>query len=91
MTLAQTYSWLFYAVALASSTEPAKYHDIEQTADPINHAIPTQKELKESLAWLNSERLIIKKGKGYALTEEGSALLDMPSSKIGATMGVWKI
>jgi len=89
MTLAQTYSWLFYAVALASRTESAKYRDIEQTADAINHAIPTQKELRESLAWLSTEGLIIKEGKAYSLSEKGNALLDTVSSKVGTTMGVW--
>lgn len=40
MTQAQTYSWIFYAVALASQQEPADYAGIETVADGINHAAP---------------------------------------------------
>lgn len=90
MTLAQTYSWLFYALALASGREPAKYKDIEQVADGINHAIPTQKEIRESLAWLSDKGLILKEGKAYLLSENGIALLNRLSNKVHTTMGVWK-
>ena len=90
MTLAQTYSWLFYALALASGTEPSKCKDIEQVADGINHAIPTQKEMRESLAWLSRAGLVIKEGKTYSLSENGAALLNNLSNKVHTTMGVWK-
>ncbi len=90
MTLAQTYSWLFYALALASQTQSAKYRDIEQAADCINHAIPTQKEIRDSLSWLISKELIRKDNKAYCLTDNGSALLNELSAGIGTTMGVWK-
>jgi hypothetical protein len=90
MTLAQTYSWLFYAVALASRTEPAKFRDIEQVADGINHAIPTQKEMRESLAWLTEEGLINKEGKAFLLSNSGTELLNKLSNSAGTTMGVWK-
>jgi len=90
MTLAQTYSWLFYALALASGTKPARYRDIEQVADGINQAIPTQKEMRESLAWLSEEGLIVKEGKAYILSENGVSLLNMLPNKVHTTMGVWK-
>jgi len=90
MTLAETYSWIFYALALASGTGPAKHKDIEQVADGINHAIPTQKEIRESLAWLGDKGLVEKRGKTYLLSEDGNALLNKLSSKVNTTMGVWK-
>lgn len=89
MTLAQTYSWLFYALGLASGTEPAKYKDIEQVADGINHAIPTQREMRESLAWLSGEGLVIKEEKAYLLSANGVALLNRLSNNVHTTMGVW--
>ena len=90
MTLAETYSWIFYALALASNAQNAKYRDIEQIADGINHAIPTQKEMRESLAWLNAEDLIIKKGKAYSLSEKGKDLLEKLSNDINSTRDVWQ-
>jgi len=90
MTLFQTYSWLFYALALASGKGPAKYKDIEQAADGINHAIPTQKEIRKSLAWLSDKGLVIKEGKTYFLSGDGNTLLNRLSSNVNTTMGVWK-
>lgn len=90
MTLAETYSWIFYALALASSAQSAKYRDIEQIADGINHAIPTQKEIRESLAWLNSEDLIIKKGKAYSLSEKGKVLFEKLSTDVNSTQDIWQ-
>ena len=90
MTLAQTYSWLFYALALASRREPVECKDIEQVADAINHAVPTQKEMKESLAWLIRAGLAIKEGKAYSLADRGVALLNSHTNKVHTTMGVWK-
>jgi predicted transcriptional regulator len=90
MTLSQTYSWLFYALALASGNGPAKYKDIEQAADGINHAIPTQKEIRKSLAWLSDKGLVIKEGKTYFLSGDGNTLLNRLTSKAHTTMGVWE-
>jgi len=88
MTEAQTYSWIFYAVALASQSEPVSCAGIESVADGINHAVPTQKEMQTSLAWAVSQNLIQKEGKRYRMTEYGKKLLDDASA--GTTMKTWK-
>lgn len=88
MTEAQTYSWIFYAVALASQSEPANCVGIESVADGINHAAPTQKKMKTSLAWAVAQNLIQKEGKHYRLTEDGKKLLEATSA--GTTRKTWK-
>jgi hypothetical protein len=88
MTLAQTYSWIFYAIGLASQNVPAGLVDIEAIADGINHAIPTQKEMQKSISWCVSQGFVLKEGKKYKLTIEGSAVLNGSSSN--TTFVVWK-
>jgi hypothetical protein len=88
MNQAQTYSWIFYAVALASQQEPADYAGIESVADGINHAVPTQKEMRASLSWMTSQNLVQKDGKCYRLTEAEKKLVDEASA--GTTMKVWR-
>lgn len=88
MTLAQTYSWIFYAIGLASQKIPASLADVETIADGINHAIPTQKEIQKSISWCVSQGLVLKEGKKHKLTIEGNALLNGSSSN--TTLGVWK-
>lgn len=90
MTLAQTYSWIFYAAGLASNDAPAKVSAIEQVADGINHAVPTQKELQRSLSWCVAEDLLLKDGKSYLLSQSGKRLLKASSENVGTTLGVWK-
>lgn len=89
MTLAQTYSWIFYAIALASQSEAAKIKTIEQAADAINHAIPTQKELSASIKWLTDKKMIEKKGKKIKLTDDGSNIIEQASNNPGGLMKVW--
>lgn len=88
MNQAQTYSWIFYAVALASQQEPADYAGIESVADGINHAVPTQREMQASLSWIVSHNLVEKAGKRYLLTDSGKKLLGDASA--GTAMKVWK-
>jgi len=88
MTLAQTYSWIFYAIGLASQNISASLVEIGAIADGINHAIPTQKEMQDSISWCLSQRLVLKEGKKYKPTIEGNALLNGSSSN--TTLGVWK-
>ena len=51
------------------------------------HAVPTQKEMKTSLAWAVAQNLIQKEGKRYRLTEDGKKLLEAASA--GTTMKTW--
>lgn len=71
MKESQTISWIFLATAMASQVEPAKFSDISQIADGINHAVPTQKKLQASVSWLVKNDLLVKNGNKYSLTEAG--------------------
>ena len=90
MTTAQTYAWILYATALASTKEPRVIKEIEHAADAINHAVPTQKEMSESIRWLREKDLIEKSGKKLSLTSAGNALLGKIRSKPGNLMTAWK-
>lgn len=68
----QIISWIFLAVALSSNTEPSDIKGISLVADGINHAVPTQNELRLSFSWLANNGLIQKLGKKYELTQEGN-------------------
>jgi hypothetical protein len=67
----RTIAWIYLAISMASQTEPADFNGISMTADGINHAVPTQKELQTSTFWLMSKSLVKKVGKKYTLTEKG--------------------
>ena len=62
---------------------------IEQAADAINHAIPTQKELSVSIKWLTDKKMIEKEGKKTRLTDVGSDIIEQASNKPGGAMKVW--
>lgn len=93
MTLAQTYAWIFYALGLASANpkEPADHKAIESLADAINHAIPTQKEMRLSLLWLESQGLIQTENKRFQLSATGNKLLNEASASKKTITGVWKL
>ena len=55
MTEDEIYSWIFLAVGMASEIEPCNINGISMIADGINHAVPTQKELRNSLSWLSTK------------------------------------
>jgi len=90
MTSAQTYSWIFYAAGLASQKLPATFADVMIVADGINHAVPTQKEIRSSVSWSISQGLISKIGKKLILSKEGISLLNDASASSGTAYGVWK-
>ena len=90
MTLAETYSWIFYAIGLASRNKPASIAEIERVADGINHAVPTQKEIQTSISWLKKHALIIKSGKKIELSGDGINLINKFSSESQTILGVWK-
>lgn len=70
----QTISWIFLATAMASQVEPAKFSDITQIADGINHAVPTHKELQSSIGWLVDNNLVLKQANKYTLTDVGQSI-----------------
>jgi predicted transcriptional regulator len=70
MTKSKQYAWIFLSVGESASG----LDEIIGAADGINHAIPTHKELQESLGWLIENGLIHKAGKKYFLTDAGKAI-----------------
>jgi DNA-binding HxlR family transcriptional regulator len=90
MTLAQTYSWIFYAVASACKTEPVRFREIERIADGINHAIPTHIEISESISWLVSRGLVEKTNKAYSLTDKGRDVFDELVKESGTISKAWR-
>jgi hypothetical protein len=89
MTEAQTYSWIFYSASAVAQEEAVKIREIESVADGINHAIPTQKELSNSIKWLQSKCLISKQGKKVILTDEGRSFASEITGKPGSTLKTW--
>lgn len=90
MTDIQTISWIFLATALATNTKPTDISGISSVADGINHAVPTQKELRTSISWLTTQGLIIKQGKNYELTSKGKLEYETASKNTQTLMKVWK-
>ena len=89
MTEAQTYSWIFYALAAVANTEGASVRGIEAVADGINHAVPTQKEMSSSLRWAESKGLIEKTGKKIFLTDSGRVFAARFFETPGSAMKTW--
>ena len=70
MDAAETRAWIFLSVP----EEPAPVAEVLARADGINHAIPTDEQLRTSLRWLQKQGLVCKEGRQYSLTESGVAL-----------------
>ena len=70
MDAAQTHAWIFLSVP----EEPAPLEEVLARADGINHAVPTDDELRTSLRWLQKQDLVCKNGRQYSLTDSGAAL-----------------
>ncbi len=90
MIVVQTISWIFLATALATSKQPTDVNGISSVADGINHAIPTQKELQTSIAWLIKHGLILKQGKNYELTSKGKIEYDKASKDTKILLSILK-
>lgn len=91
MTDSRTISWIFLATALASQIRGAKFNEISELADGINHAIPKQIELQESLTWLMSKDLILKEGSNYSLTNRGKELVKKAETKSNLLLKLWDL
>ena len=73
MTKSKQHTWIFLSVGESPS---GGLDEIIGAADGMNHALPTHRELQESLGWLIENGLIHKAGEKYFLTEAGEALRD---------------
>ena len=86
----RTLSWILYALDGASGSNGANCNAISEVADGINHAVPTQKEMNESLKWLSQNKLATKVGSYYMVTNEGKRLLTNARMHSDTVSGVWK-
>jgi hypothetical protein len=77
MNDSQTIAWIFYALEMASGDEPAEFRSISQLADGINHAVPTDKELRTSLSWLTAAGLVIENSRKFQVTAKGKEVLSV--------------
>lgn len=87
----ETISWIFLATALSSQESGAKLDGISLLADGINHAVPTQKELQESLKWLRTKELIKEDQNEYSLTDSGIKLIQEAKKKSNILLKQWDI
>ena len=90
MTDEETISWIFLAIALASQKEAANLSGIFITADGINHAVPTQKEIQTSILYLTTNDLVRKQSKKYDLTTKGKTIYQIASDHSKTLLEVWK-
>lgn len=90
MTVDETISWVFLAIALGSQVEPISFNGISSIADGINHAIPTHKELQTSISWLIRNSLINKSKNRYSLTSSGELVYRNASVDVNTVQIIWR-
>ena len=90
MTEKRIISWIFLAIALASQKETVDLKGISMIADGINHAVPTEKEMRLSISWLLNNRLIEKIGAKYQLTKNGMIMYNFASLKTNILFEIWR-
>ena len=89
MTENQVISWIFLATALASQEEPTNFEGLSMVADGINHCVPTEKEMRNSLTWLTKAELITKESKKYYLTQKGITKYELAMKETKTLMKIW--
>jgi predicted transcriptional regulator len=90
MTKEEKISWIFLSIAFASETETVDLEEISNIADGINHSIPNQKGLKNSILWLLEKKLIVQNGKKYKLSKLGITVFEETSEKTNLISKIWK-
>ena len=91
MTDFQIISWIFLATALASQERGTDAAGISAVADGINHSVPTQKEMQNSLKWLLTKDLVIKEQGKYNLTDQGQELFQQVRKRSDILLKMWEI
>ncbi len=84
-------SLIFMAVGYASQKQAADFAAISLAANSINFAVPTHKELHESITWLLAKNLITKQGKKYSLSKSGIALMSTAQDRAIKLADIWAI
>lgn len=85
-----TISWILLAIAFASQKFPAGRKEISEIADGINHAVPTNIELEESIKWLIKNGIVSETNKKFSLSDYGEKLINNASSKTNIMFEIWK-
>jgi hypothetical protein len=85
----RTVAWILYAVAIAAGRAPAALTDISTAADAVNHAVPTHRELSNSLEWLVARGLVESAGRFHRLTPAGRALFEQSQESTSTVSQVW--
>jgi len=91
MTDQQTISWIFLAIAIATSKNPTDMNGISSVADGINRAVPKHKELQASIAWLKKKGLIVKQGRNYELTDKGKLEYKSALKHTDKLLEMWEV
>lgn len=89
MTEEQIISWIFLSIAIASQTKATDLEGISMIADGINHSIPNQTELQNSIFWLLNNELICQSEKKYQLTNLGKTEFEKASEKTDILLKIW--
>ena len=90
MTEIKNRSWIFLALALGSQQAPVDIKGISEIADGINHAVPTQKELKSSIGWLIKNGYVKQENSKYTLTKKGMIDYNFASVNTNILFNIWK-
>ena len=90
MSESQIKSWIFLATAIASKVKPTNFKGILIVADGINHSIPTENEIRNSLTWLINKDFISKENKKYCLTPKGILEYEFAIKEKDSKMNIWK-
>jgi hypothetical protein len=90
MTDSQIISWIFCAIAMASEKGPSSIKEVSMIADGINHAVPTQRELKFAIDWLLKNDLIKIESKKYTLTKSGHINYNFARLHTNTILNIWK-
>jgi hypothetical protein len=85
----RTIAWILYALDMAPGQAPVSVTDISAAADAINHAVPTQQELSNSLSWLHAHGLVEPHGKFHLLSERGRNLVEQSRADASTVSAVW--
>ena len=90
MSESQIISWIFLATAIASKVKPTNFKGILIVADGINHSIPTENEIRNSLTWLINKDFISKESKKYCLTPKGILEYEFATREKDSILNIWK-
>ncbi len=69
-------SWIFLSIALVSQQMPSSIEEVIDSADYINHVIPDDTVLLESIDWLKINGLIEFELNKYKLSKKGLSILN---------------